>query len=238
MSAAIRWDPGAYGGIEQIYFEELPVPMWFPKYAVMNSVVEWRAAFGSQEFPIYSSSEGHAESMLQVLTKTQCSIDVKHFPFDEQVCRIQLGSYIFQYHEQQLHPVLLPPHDLDSNAWEILDLSADKRYSCFADERVEADSIEAANRSAAEKGRSSRCYQTLEIKLHLKRKFSQYLHLSFIPVAITVAITFVTFMLPIGGGERTGLIITALLTVVAVMFITSEKLPETSTVTTLDHFYK
>eukprot|EP00854_Cymbomonas_tetramitiformis_P010566 gene10566-12500_t len=135
---------------------------------------------------------------------------------------------------------------LKSSSWNITYLGAEATFICWNSMgSVKTTSLQdsksqlrAATQSTLGDAYFEYCLSGFQIKLEVKRYYESYLHMSCIPVAITVAITFVTFMLPVGGGERTGLIITSLLTVVAIMFITAEKVPETDDMTVLDKFYK
>eukprot|EP00854_Cymbomonas_tetramitiformis_P011163 gene11163-13189_t len=82
------------------------------------------------------------------------------------------------------------------------------------------------------------CEIVAVIDLAFERHTQSIVSMSIIPTAVVTGLTFITFMLPISGGERTGLIITAFLAVVAVMFVNAEKLPDTDQVTILDKFNK
>ena len=58
-----------------------------------------------------------------------------------------------------------------------------------------------------------------------------------LPVVVITYLGLLSFFIPIEAGERIGLGMTALLTVLAVMFITMDQLPKTKDVTLLTVFY-
>jgi hypothetical protein len=64
-----------------------------------------------------------------------------------------------------------------------------------------------------------------------------YLRNIFVPVCLSVIVGFLAYWIPVDEGERLGLGVTCLLTVLAVMFITNDTLPATRDFTLLSMFY-
>lgn len=73
--------------------------------------------------------------------------------------------------------------------------------------------------------------------LTFERESADYLLNIILPVVVITYLGLLSFFIPIEAGERIGLGMTALLTVLAVMFITMDQLPKTKDVTLLTVFY-
>ncbi|KAK3247500.1 hypothetical protein CYMTET_43005 [Cymbomonas tetramitiformis] len=242
----LRWDPDKYGGVQQVSLSG-EKPYFAPPTTFWNSVDPYETMWGSGDWIGTISSDGGVLESRSATVTTSCDQNVEHFPFDAQTCYIEVMSY--NYPTDQLMYLAHTNTDassLKSSSWNITYLGAEATFICWNSMgSVKTTSLQdsksqlrAATQSTLGDAYFEYCLSGFQIKLEVKRYYESYLHMSCIPVAITVAITFVTFMLPVGGGERTGLIITSLLTVVAIMFITAEKVPETDDMTVLDKFYK
>eukprot|EP00854_Cymbomonas_tetramitiformis_P017638 gene17638-21010_t len=134
------------------------------------------------------------------------------------------------------------------SSWNVKDIHVKAEYECFTYAQMSRGATEDATAfalahtvSPMDQGylyNGVTCNSFFKITVDLERYYEPYVTMSIIPVSFVTFITFISFQLPVGGGERTGLIITALLTVVAVMFVTAEKLPDTKSTTILDSFNK
>jgi hypothetical protein len=80
-------------------------------------------------------------------------------------------------------------------------------------------------------------FPTLHFYMTFERYYVDYVINILVPALVTVACGFLAFFIPPEFGERIGLGITCVLTVMAVMFITTDSLPSTSNVTLLALYY-
>lgn len=80
-------------------------------------------------------------------------------------------------------------------------------------------------------------YPQVHFYLAFTRYNVDYLRNIFVPVCLSVVVGFLAYWIPVEEGERLGLGVTCLLTVLAVMFITNDTLPATRDFTLLSMFY-
>ena len=73
-------------------------------------------------------------------------------------------------------------------------------------------------------------YPTLIYTIHFRRRGRFYLMNTILPSVMIAFLSFLSFFLPAGSGERTGLVITTLLSLAVFMMIVSENVPPTSEV--------
>lgn len=92
----LTWDPTKYGNITKVH---LPLEkIWRPDIQLYNVGPENDASI--DEFPVVVHSTGDVTFVPFVTFNSYCALNLKNFPFDIQVCNIDLGSWVF--HEKEL----------------------------------------------------------------------------------------------------------------------------------------
>ncbi|VDN97693.1 unnamed protein product [Rodentolepis nana] len=98
----MAWNPSEFAGIESINIAIHK--LWKPEIVVLNNVDgEFQATFKPN---VVLQNDGHVLWIPPIIYKTSCAIDVKYFPFDEQTCRMELGSWTYikeQFYNNQTH---------------------------------------------------------------------------------------------------------------------------------------
>ena len=145
-------------------------------------------------------------------------IDMKLFPFDAQRCELLYGGW--NNHGLRMTFELMGDGidgKLSNSAWKATVVGAEVKsfeYECCPEP-----------------------WPHPFFYIMLEREYRDYVFNIFCPVLLAVYCGMIAYWLPLDQGERIGLGVTCLLTVLAVMFITNESLPATKDFTLLSFFY-
>ncbi|KAK3288274.1 hypothetical protein CYMTET_4246 [Cymbomonas tetramitiformis] len=236
----LSWDPEQYGGVSMVPLAIDKV--WWPNFLVTTSVLPPKEEMnGGEGITMSLFANGGISFLDPRATETSCPLKLANFPFDEQTCLIEMINYLHDTESLTIDSLNLNPDSYKASvsAWNVTNIDALILVECYNSLGIAiAETEEAAKAMLSDADPVKNCYNFLRVEIKFKRYAEPYVTMSIIPVAFVTFLTFISFLLPTGAGERTGLIITALLTVVAVMFITAEKLPETKETTILDTFNK
>ncbi|KAK3262852.1 hypothetical protein CYMTET_28316 [Cymbomonas tetramitiformis] len=238
----LRWDPAQYDGLNYMSLTDT-TKFWIPDIMVDNSLGNFAdAPAGSYGVNVHAG--GKISLNMPISFSVICRLNVADFPFDKQNCEIVLVAWSFQRRGlvEFTQAFMYPTEDLGctNSAWTFTKVTLRVRAKCWQEgvgnSQDYFSSFEAAHSFYGDA--TYDCSSQAVIDLAFERHTQSIVSMSIIPTAVVTGLTFITFMLPISGGERTGLIITAFLAVVAVMFVNAEKLPDTDQVTILDKFNK
>lgn len=238
--------------------------VWTPDVVVFNAAreVEWDQAM----VQVYSGSAGEAALLYWSRSgrvSFQCSsaetgtarpvgdalalalggrhwpsaIDMSTFPYDTQRCELVLGSWGDSLARVDLQPLAAwqpfegslavePSADADSGV-----MTASPQWKVYP-ARVERLEVRSGTHAVAHE-----VWPRLHFYLVFERYYEDYVLNILAPVAMAVFMGMLAFVVPVGSGERIGLGVTCVLTVVAVMFITNESLPPSREPTALNMFY-
>ena len=119
--------------------------------------------------------------------KSSCQIDVRYFPFDQQVCQMRFGSWVYHADELSLdffeNTRYVDLNDyIPSGTWDILDVPA---------------SIEYYNDSTTNKSKVNMVYY-----IKMQRKSLFYVINLIVPTFLLSFLTVCVFYLPTGDGEK------------------------------------
>ena len=148
--------------------------------------------------------------------KSECKINVKYFPFDEQICKITLGSWTHHGGKLDISPKS-ETADLTSyvqnTEWKVIEAPFTKKvkyYGCCPDP-----------------------YPSVTVHIRIRRRALFYLSNLVIPCGVIAILASLSFFLPSNNGERISLVVTVLLSLTVYMLIVSEAMPPTSEVVPL-----
>ncbi|XP_072015976.1 neuronal acetylcholine receptor subunit alpha-3-like [Amphiura filiformis] len=187
----LKWEPAAYNGTESLKMAANDV--WLPDIEMFNTgtVVE------NVEADVMVDSTGKVLRVPSVQITFICKMDLKFFPYDNQVCQLKFGSW--HYHAgvvnltQSNDNIDLSYHG-QSRDFELTNTSAKRnavKYECCPEKYVD-----------------------ITYTLHLKRVSSAYSVKLVLPAALTGFLILATFLLPPASYEKItlcGLIFIALL---------------------------
>ncbi|XP_019646864.1 PREDICTED: neuronal acetylcholine receptor subunit alpha-7-like [Branchiostoma belcheri] len=87
----LRWNSSEWGDTPVIRISSQKI--WRPDILPYNSILPYGNNFEDSFATIYS--DGSVSWLFPVTTRTTCSLDVTYFPYDEQTCSLQFGSWSF-----------------------------------------------------------------------------------------------------------------------------------------------
>jgi hypothetical protein len=196
------WNATDYDNTQQILFPQKLV--WKPDLVVTNPVKQVRK-IGFDDIMIRYRHDGVALWYTGDYLETSCDIDVTHFPFDRQLCKIEMIPWNYRQRELQL---FISRNDInldnftDNGEWILTDTTA---------ERV-----------------GDGPFEYVYFNLYLERRSSFFIVNLFIPVVLLVLLNSMVFVLSADSGERVGYAITCLLSMTVYLTLVSDTIPKTS----------
>ena len=197
----LSWQPIDFGNISEILLKQGQI--WFPDIVVTNSIQEYNL-IGFDELNVALSSDGEICWIPGITAQTICAIDTKFFPFDEQVCHIELVSWM-STNSYVIFKTDIPEQDWDiyeNGQWELISMSSE---------------VQLIN-----------TYSYFLFRFYLKRRATYYVTTIIVPVALISVLNCFTFAIPKQSGERISYSVTVFLAFVLIMTIVSAVLPKTS----------
>ena len=169
--------------------------------------------YQSLDTKVIVTSDGNCTWLAPIILKSECKIDVEFFPFDEQSCLLQFGSWTYSSKSIDVNP-LEGEADLGNyitnGEWDITDVKATRHedfYPCCKEP-----------------------YPSIIFTVRVRRRMLYYVSNLIIPCAVIAALAFLSFYLPVDSGERISLVITVLLAMTVYMLMVSNSMPPTSEV--------
>ena len=196
------WNGWDYGNIYQLLISYNNV--WVPEIILLNPT-EKAKSLGLDWNKIRYYSTGLAQWFPGDLIRATCTIDVYNFPFDTQVCDLQMQAYGYGTTELQL---ISSRTDVDTSAmaphssWIISETKAYVTEALFSSQAV--------------------------FRFHFERRPQFVIVNVILPILLMCFLNVMVFLLPVDSGERIGFAITVLLAIAVYMTIVSDNLPKTS----------
>uniref|UniRef100_A0A0R3RH77 Neur_chan_LBD domain-containing protein n=1 Tax=Elaeophora elaphi TaxID=1147741 RepID=A0A0R3RH77_9BILA len=207
----IRWDPIQFGNISKLTVGRKY--LWTPDIVLYNNARDFSRGFVDTNLHILSN--GDAQWAPPAKIYSICKLDVRYFPFDDQLCSLEFGSWI--YDQSQLDVQIMERYDgknpftrdsfIENGEWEIV-----------------------ANRTRKVlRGRQTN-FSTVVFELHLRRRVLYFIYNIIAPCFMLSMLTMMQFLLPCESGEKITLGLTVLLAYSVFSFNIAENMPETSEV--------
>ncbi|XP_059142395.1 neuronal acetylcholine receptor subunit alpha-10-like isoform X2 [Physella acuta] len=172
------WNESEYGDITTVRVNNNDI--WKPDIKLYN-YADTRLEEKREALCVLSSN-GDVVWIPQAVFKSSCSIDIRHFPFDIQTCRMKFGSWTYDGSKLDLQFLYTNVTGFEmtdyilSNEWDILESSAKrnvKYYPCCPEPYVD-----------------------LVFKLVIRRKVAFYSYILILPCVLLSSVTLVLFWLP------------------------------------------
>ncbi|XP_033748876.1 neuronal acetylcholine receptor subunit alpha-5-like isoform X1 [Pecten maximus] len=174
----MQWDPEKYSNITKIRVPSGSI--WQPDIKLYNYADERREEKRDALFVV--ESDGSVLWIPQAIFKSSCAIDIMHFPFDVQICKMKFGSWTYDGSKIDLSFVYTTESGFDmtdyvkSNEWDIKTSYSKKnviRYACCPEPFVD-----------------------LTFMLEIRRKPAFYNYILILPCILLSSLTLVLFWLP------------------------------------------
>ncbi|TKR78147.1 hypothetical protein L596_019002 [Steinernema carpocapsae] len=214
----ITWDPEGYGNISKL---TLPTQyVWTPDIVLYNNARDFSRGFVDTNLHILNTGDMQWAPPAKIYSI--CKLDVTYFPFDDQFCILEFGSWIYDRSQ------------LDVQIVERFDGKAPFTKDSFT-ENGEWEIVSNRTRKVL-RGRQS-VYPTIVFEMHLRRRVLYFMYNIVAPCAMLSILTMMQFMLPCESGEKVTLGLTVLLAYSVFSFNIAENMPETSEVIPLIAIY-
>ena len=145
-----------------------------------------------------------------------CSVNVKNFPFDKQICSLVFGSWSYHGFELDFYP-REDFGDLSSMRknveWDVPKITVEKHVKFY--------------------GCCKEPYPDIAFYIHLTRKPSYYITNIILPSLIITVLIVLGFILPVSSGEKVSLEITVMLAISVFQLLVADKLPPSADSTPL-----
>jgi hypothetical protein len=177
----LSWTPSPNSNIEVVM---LPVKsLWIPDTMILNSA-DTRGYFTVSDYSLASvDNEGQVYMILPALTiRTRCSMYVQKFPFDRQMCPINITSWAQGYNRIAY----------TENGSSVIDISQYSEHALWKLERVDLVVIESQDRSPFE----ATYNDVISIQLYLQRKPLFFMMNGIFACIVLNCVTLLSFSLP------------------------------------------
>ncbi|KAE9550062.1 hypothetical protein FO519_006726 [Halicephalobus sp. NKZ332] len=205
----IHWEPSDYGNISKLTVGANYV--WRPDIVLYNNARDFSRGFVDTNLHI--TNDGFVQWAPPAKVHSICRMRTEFFPFDDQHCALEFGSWIYDSTQMDLQMLERydgkAPFTIDSytenGEWEIV-----------------------ANRTKRLiRGRNS-IYPTIVFEIHLRRRMLYFLYNIIVPCIMLSILTITQFILPCESCEKITLGLTVLLAYSVFSFNIAENMPETS----------
>ncbi|XP_054152689.1 neuronal acetylcholine receptor subunit alpha-10-like [Oppia nitens] len=203
----LAWNSSSFGGLTKI---RIPCEkIWRPDIVLYNSADDYTQGYMNSRAIIEPS--GNVFWPPPTKFRSTCQVDVTYFPFDDQTCKLKLGSWIYDGLQVD---VLNRTGEIDmsnyvpNGEWDLLEATIQRnvvRYPCCPEP-----------------------FPDVTITLTIRRKILYYTYNVILPCMMLSVLTLLVFCIPPDSGEKIALGVTVLLAFSVFMLAISEKLPETS----------
>uniref|UniRef100_A0AC35U304 Tubulin--tyrosine ligase-like protein 9 n=1 Tax=Rhabditophanes sp. KR3021 TaxID=114890 RepID=A0AC35U304_9BILA len=212
---SLAWNPADYGGIEKTWIPTQHI--WSPDIIVFNLVSASRLQHENLLSNIRSTvvlfANGTVESSKPEIFCFSCTLNIRNFPLDDQLCNLEVASWAYSWDKIRLKPHV--EHSLEhytqNEEWHLLNISVHE--SEYEHEGMVVSEILYA--------------------ITVRRKPLFYMVTltfpSYVMCAISVVGLFARFSTTGEREERFTLGVTAILTMAVLSLVVSEKVPHSST---------
>jgi len=157
------------------------------------------------------SSNGNVFWPPIVKFRSSCTMDITYFPFDDQMCKLKLGSWAYDGFQVNVlnrsTPVDLS-NFVENGEWELIEAKAKRnvvRYPCCIE-----------------------TFPDVTFTIHIRRRTTYYIYNVIIPSVMLSSLALLGFWLHPDGGEKVTLGLTVLLALSVFMLLIAENTPATS----------
>ncbi|MCP9264085.1 Nicotinic acetylcholine receptor non-alpha subunit 27 [Dirofilaria immitis] len=179
----IRWDPVEFGNISKLTVGKKY--LWTPDIVLYNNARDFSRGFVDTNLHIMNNGDTQWAPPAKVYSI--CKLDVRYFPFDDQFCLLEFGSWI--YDQSQLDVQIMERFDgknpftrdsfIENGEWEIV-----------------------ANRTRKVLRGRQTAFSTIVFELHLRRRVLYFIYNIIAPCFMLSMLTMMQFLLPCESGEK------------------------------------
>lgn len=194
-----------------------PSIIWTPDTFFSNELKGYRHSVSRDNVFVRIRRNGHVHTSERVTMKLACPMDLGAFPFDTQVCSIDISSYgyirtILSYEWKEIQPIQMNKNQLPAD-FEL------RHYNT---------SVCSARTNTGE-------YSCIKVQFFLHRRWNHYMLSTFIPLTMLNVIAWLTFWVRDTPMRVTILMFTLALAIYGITAL-NQDLPKTPYVKMIDYF--
>ncbi|XP_071953260.1 uncharacterized protein [Antedon mediterranea] len=205
----LTWDPSEYDNLSVV---NIPAnTIWLPDTVLYNSAdVDGTPGNGVSSTYAIVRSDGLVYWPAPAIFKSSCKMDITYFPFDHQYCTLKFGPWVYLANAVRMKKISDGDHEHASpnGQWTLLDMHSEEhlvKYGCCPEP-----------------------FSDITFYLHLRRKSLFYMLNLLYPTIFVGWMSLIVFFLPPQSGEKVGLNITIMLSLVFFLLLGATFLPPTS----------
>ena len=209
----LSWNPQDYGNTTSIKMYTDPDSdnsIWVPDIYLYNTAEAPMTNLDYSKASLYY--DGSIIWSRPGMIKSTCVFDLKYFPYDQQVCQLKFGSWV--YHEKELNlkkgnPSIDISNMQKNEGWNLVNYTSELnvvKYDCCPEE-----------------------YADITYNFTLRRKPGYYSLNIILPTFATAVLMLISFIVPWDSGERISFATTVMLSIIVFLLILSDSLPKTDT---------
>jgi hypothetical protein len=232
----LDWNSSNYSGLGQITVKQDQI--WTPEFLAYNHVERFdKEVMRDTELYVYADGWGVFWSR-PLVTRVSFDVDPANFPYDTQSVHFDMGAWSNSGLLQNLVVMNYTRHDEAAPGGKRRVTNGEVDTSPFIrSSEFDVGTVAATLKTVYFACCPSEPWPQIVFTAKFQRKYIFYLTSLVVPTVATTLVSFLTFLLPQGCGERVGLGISCLLVVAALMFVSSELIPVTDEPTVLGRFY-
>ena len=210
----LRWDPDKYDNIKVVNVD--PKKVWLPDVVLYNNARKGHLSGTMYNFKtkVVIRYDGGSTWYSPAIIRSGCNIDVTFFPFDDQLCTLEFGSWTYSADSLDLFP-MQDQADLSSYLQSAeFDLNGAK---CERKALVTVGAV----------------YPMIIFQLKLRRQPGFFLFNVIIPGLVITCFAILTFSSPHLTGERISLAIESFLSLSFLCMMVADSIPVNSDVSPL-----
>ncbi|XP_041375101.1 neuronal acetylcholine receptor subunit alpha-10-like [Gigantopelta aegis] len=183
--------------------------VWLPDIILYNSVDNHHK--GYMRSLVMVQENGNVFWPPIVRMRSSCKMDITYFPFDDQVCKLKLGSWAydgFQLDVVKRTMEVDTENYVDNGEWVLIDTQVTRNvvyYACCPEP-----------------------FPDITFYIHIRRRVLYYMFNVIVPCVLLSSLSLTGFLLPSDSGEKVTLGLTVLLAFSVFMLLVAENMPPTS----------
>ncbi|GFO36922.1 neuronal acetylcholine receptor subunit alpha-6 [Plakobranchus ocellatus] len=202
-----QWDPDDFNGLKVL---RIPCRhIWKPDIVLYNSVEDYTDGYMQSLAMVHNDGTVFWPPIVRF--QSTCKIDITFFPFDDQLCRMKLGSWAYDGFQVDVYNRTVPvdlSNYVSNGEWQLMNVKVKRNvvyYPCCPEP-----------------------FPDVIFTIHLRRRTLYYTYNVIIPCVMLSCLTLLVFWMSPTSGEKVTLGLTVLLAFSVFMLLIAENMPATS----------
>ncbi|GFR96694.1 neuronal acetylcholine receptor subunit alpha-6 [Elysia marginata] len=202
-----QWNPEDFNGLKVL---RMPCRhIWKPDIVLYNSVEDYTDGYMQSLAMVHSDGTVFWPPIVRF--QSTCKIDITFFPFDDQLCKMKLGSWAYDGFQVDVYNRTVPvdlSNYVSNGEWQLMTVTAKRNvvhYPCCPEP-----------------------FPDVIFTIHLRRRTLYYTYNVIIPCVMLSCLTLLVFWMSPTSGEKVTLGLTVLLAFSVFMLLIAENMPATS----------